>query len=226
MFFKVGSVYREGCDELDDSVSGLHDKVFDIVKGLPGKNVIDVGAGRGSMSCRLHDAGFDVQAIDMRDDWQHPSIPYVQADLNSDEWGVDGMHDIVLALETIEHLKNPRSFIRGLKMLTTPGGYIILTMPNIENPMSKFWFLLKGQYALFRQDDLSYGHINPMTEFEVRTICNENGLKIDQVLHGGNYPIIYLHRNLIDSLLWSLVNLIAYPFSKNLSICKIYVIKN
>lgn len=220
---QIGSVYRKDCHALDDSVSGLHNEIFRIIATLPGHDVVDVGAGRGAMSLRLHDAGYYVAAIDIRDDWQH-NVAYMQADLNSSDWGIPQEYDIAVSIETIEHLENPRAFLRGIKKIIKPGGHIVLSMPNIENPISKFWFLLRGQFALFRKEDLSYGHINPMTEFEVGAICEDLGLQIEGVYRGGNYPIIYIHRNLKDSLLWSIVNLISLPFSRNLSVCKIYVI--
>lgn len=219
--FQIGTVYGQ-CAEGDDSVAGLHAQVFELLTSLPGSTVLDIASGHGHLSQMLATAGYEVEACDCREEFDLP-IPYHRADLNGSDWGIDPGFDLIVSLETIEHLENPWHFLRGLKALLNPGGHIVLSCPNIENPLSKAWFLLRGQFNLFRPSDVDYGHINPMTEFEVRTVCKAIGLRVLQVLPGGTYPLIYLHRNLTDSLLTSVVNLLGLPLG-NLSTCKIYVI--
>ena len=45
--------------------------------------------------------------------------------------------DVVVAVETIEHLENPRAFMRELTRLVKSGGTVIVTTPNQLSLLSK-----------------------------------------------------------------------------------------
>jgi hypothetical protein len=132
------------------------------------------------------------------------------------DMAVDGLHEV------IDHLKCPCQFITEASNLVKLGGQLLISTPNIENHISKAIFLLRGGYFLFDEASLSYGHISPMTEFQIKHICDSVGLNLTQVIRSVTYPIIYIHRNIIDTFLWSIIALVALPFSKNQSPCKIY----
>jgi 2-polyprenyl-3-methyl-5-hydroxy-6-metoxy-1,4-benzoquinol methylase len=226
---------------------GLHQQVFSLVdriKGRLGKNsvpesdplkILDVAAGAGAFSKRLLDHGYSVEAVDIdRDNFIYLSrIPFHKVDLNDlPEWdgfvqSHRGSYDIVVSQETIEHLENPWSFLRGLKELAKPEGYIILTTPNIESPWSKFIFILRNKFFMFTEGDLQFGHVSPLTSFEISTILGKNGMEVTEVYPGGSYPLIWIRRSIVDSVLWCGVNLLAFPFTDkvNLSTCKIYLIQ-
>ena len=53
-------------------------------------------------------------------------------------------------METIEHLENPRAFVRLLTRLARPGGWVIVTTPNQHSLLSKGTFLLRGQHVHFQ----------------------------------------------------------------------------
>jgi 2-polyprenyl-3-methyl-5-hydroxy-6-metoxy-1,4-benzoquinol methylase len=220
-FIQVGRVdkprFYQGLKDM--AVDGLHETVVPLVKG---PNVLDLGSGEGALAQRLSDAGHNVTASEMTG--YKGSLSIVECDFNTHEWSnhFTEKYDSVIAIEVIEHLKCPWMFIEEAAKLMRPGGQLLISTPNIENPISKGIFLLRGQYFLFRVEDLSYGHISPLTEFQIRTICCANGFKLERVVRAGSYPIIYLHRNLKDSILWSTIALMAYPFSRNQSPCKIY----
>lgn len=210
---QIGSVdkpryYR---NRRDMAVDGLHETVVSLVKG---HNVLDLGSGEGALSQRLRDAGHHVdESNDV--DFNKPGC--------SDAYH---KYDSVISIEVIEHLKSPWLFVEEAAKLVNPGGQLLISTPNIENPISKAIFLLRGQYFLFRDDDQKYGHISPLTEFQIKTICNAVGLELRRAVRAGTYPIIYLHRGVKDTLLWSVIALVATPFSKNQSPCKIYDIRS
>lgn len=209
MLFKIGTIdkprYYKG--RRDMAVDGLHEAIVPLVKG---HTVLDLGSGDGALAERLRDTGHNVEESD-------------DVDFDVHGWSeIYGKYDSVISIEVIEHLKSSWNFINEASELVKPGGQLLISTPNIENPISKLIFLLRGQYFLFRQPDLSYGHISPLTEFQIKTIAEANGLKLINVVRAGTYPIIYVHRNAIDTLLWSTIALTALPLSKNQSPCKIY----
>ena len=210
------------------AINGLHEKVLDLVKMLPGRCLADIASGPGAMSQRLIDNGFDVLMIDRLDSSDILSKGqrvYYKRDLNDRDWYKNiSQSDVVLSLETIEHLENPRAFIRGLKAVTKPNGYILLSTPNIESPISKVWFLLKSRFSWFGEFDYNEsGHITPLTDIQIRQICGELSLKIEVTYYTGEYPFIV--NTDIKSAIFSLfANMLFFPFGKMAS-CKVYQIR-
>jgi SAM-dependent methyltransferase len=221
--------------------SGLHIQVFSLINHIKESldkdsiEILDVSAGEGAFSKRLFDHGFKVEAIDLdADNFKYSSIiPFHAVNLNDlGAWSSfvqshRSKYDILVSQETIEHLEDPWSFLRGLKELVKPEGYLILTTPNIESPWSKLLFILRDRFFMFSDRDLEYGHINPLNSFEIEVIMRRIGMEIVEIYPGGSYPLIWIRRSVIDSLLWCGANILAVPFANkvNLSTCKIYLIQ-
>jgi SAM-dependent methyltransferase len=90
----------------------------------------------------------------------------------------DGAADVVAAVETIEHLENPRSFARELVRLARPGGWIVITTPNQLNLSSLLCLAARKEYAQFQSDGLGGypAHITALLETDLTKIARENGL--------------------------------------------------
>jgi 2-polyprenyl-3-methyl-5-hydroxy-6-metoxy-1,4-benzoquinol methylase len=85
--------------------------------------------------------------------------------------------DIVISVETIEHLENPRAFYRELVRITKPGGYVLVTTPNQLSLLSKLTLLLKNQFNAFQEAPGLYpSHITALLEADLRRIAQECGL--------------------------------------------------
>jgi len=155
----------------------------------PGGRVLDVGAGAGAMSLRLGDAGYEMTATDLfRASFRAPGIPFVQADLNTPfACHLPGPFDAVVALEIIEHLENPRHVLRQLRALLPKGGQLVLSTPNISNPVSQALFLRRGQYQWFSDNDYhEQGHITPLSPWTLVKALEESGFVVRQELGVGN----------------------------------------
>jgi SAM-dependent methyltransferase len=87
----------------------------------------------------------------------------------------DDSGDVVAAVETIEHLENPRAFVRELVRLTRPGGWVVLTTPNQLSLLSKLTLVLKNQFNAF-QDSCYPAHITALLEMDLRRMASEAGL--------------------------------------------------
>lgn len=137
-----------------------------------GAQVLELGAGGGAMSQRLADAGYQVSACDLFAGNFSPAgtIPFHIADLNaafSSE--IEGQWDAIVALELIEHLENPRHFLRECCRLLRPGGVLVLSTPNLANPVSQALFLRQGDFQWFSESDYrEQGHIMPLAPSVLR----------------------------------------------------------
>lgn len=146
-----------------------------------GARVLELGAGSGAMSLRLADLGFAITASDLfAESFQPAQVPFVAADLN----GAFAAHwpqgfDAVLALEIVEHLENPRQVLRQIRALLPVGGQLVLSTPNIANPVSQALFLRRGQFQWFRDVDYrEQGHITPLSPWMLEQALHEAGFAI------------------------------------------------
>jgi SAM-dependent methyltransferase len=144
--------------------TGVHEQAGGLVQKYfaAGNTVLDVGAGAGAFSQRLADLGYSVTALDVDPEkWIPKEIPFQV--LNIDKGiaeSVNNSYDSVCCLEVIEHVENPWNLLREIYSVTKPGGYLLLSTPNITSFLSRALFFLTGRFHQFDDGDLSYGHID------------------------------------------------------------------
>ena len=176
--------------------SGVHEQMARLIeRRLPaGSRILDLGAGAGAFSARLHDAGYAVEALDVDETkWRAEEVPFRVLDVDQGlPTSATGSYDGISCLEVIEHLENPWQFMREVFPLVRPGGYLFLSTPNTTSFLSRAIFLIKGRFHQFDSPDLLYGHINPMTAFEVETAATRAGWRVLEIRPGGYLPILDL----------------------------------
>jgi ubiquinone/menaquinone biosynthesis C-methylase UbiE len=105
---------------------------------LRGKKVLEIACGRGGFSRWLAEQGAKVTAADYSPVavelsrarlCDFPSCEAKQEDLQSLSFP-DGAFDVVISLETLEHLPSPITGLRELVRVTKHGGVLLLTGPN------------------------------------------------------------------------------------------------
>lgn len=159
----MSETQHRGAEETDesylgvpiDAAAGVHGAVVDALKRRlgPGARVADIGAGRGGLSLRLRDAGFVPEAFDVDpSDWRAEGITITQCDLDHGLEPVEarGSFDAYCAIEVIEHLENPRGFLRDLMALAGPSGaVVVLSAPNPLDTFSSLSFFRRGTFNWF-----------------------------------------------------------------------------
>lgn len=155
------------------ALPGLHEYAFEqFSRHCPqGASVLELAAGSGAMSLRLADAGYRVTATDyVAENFRlHETIPFFASDLNRDfAAGREGAHDAVCAMEIIEHLENPRHFVRQCHAVLKPGGMLLLSTPNLDNAASIATFLRGNNFQWFSDADYEHdGHITPLSQWQI-----------------------------------------------------------
>lgn len=108
----------------------------------------------------------------------------------------DHFADVVISVETIEHLENPRAFYRELVRLAKPNGYVIVTTPNQLSLLSKLTLLLKNQFNAFQEAPGLYpSHITALLEIDLRRIAREAGLSDIKVIYSDRGRIPFMNRD-------------------------------
>jgi SAM-dependent methyltransferase len=158
----------------------------------------DVGCGTGALAecCRgLYERYVGIDLV--RYDDFPAETEFVQADLDTGRAPLpDGMADVVVSAETIEHVENPRALFRELVRLARPGGWVVVTTPNQLSLLSKFSLLLRNQFPAFREAPGLYpAHLTALLEIDLLRMARECGLTeaATRFTNSGRIPGTPLH---------------------------------
>lgn len=104
---------------------------------LIGKRVLDMSCAWGGHAVAFANRGAHVTAADLNDHKfealrefaadQKLSMTVLQADCQA--LPLDGKYDVILALDLIEHIPDPKAMAAEIKRLLNPGGVCIITTP-------------------------------------------------------------------------------------------------
>jgi len=168
--------------------------------------ILDIASGEGALSLRLKDSRVKRQFADkiLNVDIIEPKEPllftYYQIDLNnedqlkalSDEYKC--CFDLILGIETIEHLENPKMYLKYLREMLDVNGHLFISTPNINNPMSRRMFYKNGRIEQFTERDMNeYGHISIILPHVLESMASSVGLELMCEYPLGLYPKFWLY---------------------------------
>lgn len=174
---------------------GLHEACFEVVQShvRPGARVLDIAAGAGAFPQRLLEAGYQVVANDIdQDAWCLNGVQKFALDLNHpvESSAFGAAFDLVVAMEVIEHLQNPTKLLQDCGRLLAPGGYVLLSTPNVVDIDSRLIFLRKGSFYHFSpQSYFATGHRAILPYWLLELLFVEARLEVVERRAGG------LHRD-------------------------------
>lgn len=158
--------------------------------------LLDVGCGTGNLWQFVADRFDRYEGIDVVSYSGFPSAAvFHKAELDSDALPISSDYaHVVAAVETIEHLENPRKFVRELVRVTRPGGWVMVSTPNQLSLLSLLTLVTKRRFNAFQ--DVHYPtHISALLEVDLRRIAGECGLREVACDFGnhGRVPLTALH---------------------------------
>ena len=146
---------------------GLHQFVGEslIVRfARPGVKAIDLGSGGGAMAERMHSLGCEVVSADLSARGFEANLPHIAIDLNQPDFasilGLE-VYGLVTAIEVIEHLESPVSFLRNVRCMLCPGGVAVISTPNVDSLPTRLRFLQNGKIRMM-DDRGEPTHISPI----------------------------------------------------------------
>jgi SAM-dependent methyltransferase len=166
--------------------------------GPRGGRVIDVGCGGGALWPLLRDHFSTYCGLDaVRYDGFPAECEFGLVDLDAPVWpATRGPGDVVVAVETIEHLENPWAFMRNVAALAKPGGLVVVTTPNQLSLLNLLTLATKRRFSSF-QDAHFPVHKTALLESDVCRAARQAGLDVIETgyswhgrvpLSGGHYP--------------------------------------
>lgn len=152
-----------------DIEAAIHFARYAIARSLvSGKRVLDFACGEGYGSHLLKEAGAaHVVGADVSEEsvakadkmFGRVGLEFKQLDAAKiGEIFRDGEFDVVISVETIEHLKDPEAFLSELKRITKPTGIIVISCPNDH------WYYPEPT-------DSNPYHLRKYTFAEFKTMC-------------------------------------------------------
>jgi len=192
-------------------------------------HILDIACGDGSLALQIREFRVEKQLADeiiTVDRLEPPEplfFPYYQIDLNNKEQfeQLAGEYrdyfDIILGIDTIEYLENPKMYLSYLKEMLHEDGHLFISASNINNPVTRRTFYKKGKIERFCENGTCKNIILPHMLESLASSLQLN-LMIEYAL--GLYPKFWLYPDR-KSIYVTLCNILMPRFRG--SWCKLYI---
>ena len=154
----------------------------------PGSRVLDLGAADGSVARALKKRGCTVWGIEQDERAAEAASQVcdrvIVADLEAKEafeaLGSETF-DVVLALDVLEHLRDPAPVLKRAASHLTPKGIAVVSIPNVTHGALRL-SLLEGRFNYTEQGLLDRTHLRFFDRHAAERLISDAGLTISQHL--------------------------------------------
>jgi SAM-dependent methyltransferase len=172
------------------TIGGLHASLIPLVQSLRLEcraRILDMGCGTGAWLKRLHGIGFrQLTGID-RDvkGFLVPDIAhFIPVNLDN-ETPLPTDFSLVSIIEVIEHVENPYRLVEIAVNALAPGGWLLITSPNIYSLRARVRFLIRSRVPQFEyssNSSIEEDHIHPIVlEAYKRKVFDRCNLSISRI---------------------------------------------
>ncbi len=117
------------------------------------KKVLEVACHTGYVSAWLQRQGCEVTGAEIYGPALEKAKPYLHRSVlgnieDTEVWSdiAKEKYDVVLYMHILEHLVNPDEILKKTQDILTPGGNVIICLPNISNWENR-WEIFKGDFG-------------------------------------------------------------------------------
>lgn len=150
--------------------------------------ILDCGCGIGIVGIILKVGGYEnVIGIDLnKKNLDVASKFYKVYEMDCEGINFNDKFDVVLALNIIEHLNNPKKFLHNVKKILKNNGCFILSLPN------EIWF---GKIFGFTSKDPTHKH--SWNYFQFKNFLEDNGFEIIDMKPVGRFPLLFFSHTIM-----------------------------
>ena len=176
---------RYDFDAIDPEANSVHGSVVRLVG--TDVRVLELGTATGYMSKTLRDRGCSVVGIEIDPDMAASAEQFcdrmVVGDLDSLDFESElagEEFDVIVAADVLEHLKDPLAVLLGLRRFLRPGGFFVLSVPNIAHGSVRL-ALLGGQFQYQDLGLLDATHLRFFTRRSLEQLLDEAELGLAEL---------------------------------------------
>jgi 2-polyprenyl-3-methyl-5-hydroxy-6-metoxy-1,4-benzoquinol methylase len=195
-----GISYQYRAATSEDSHQHLYPSVSRLLQNIPsGSIVMDAGCGNGSFLALFQDRNWQLHGSDLSPTGieiaskTYPNINFFLADgqtLYAGFLATVGPVDIVISTEVIEHIYDPRGFLRNCFDLLKPGGTIVLTTPY-HGYLKNLLLAVTGKMDHHFTVLWDHGHIKFWSRKTLETALRETGFTNIEFAGSGRIPYVW-----------------------------------
>jgi len=196
-----GISYTYSAANSEASHQHLYPSVSRFLKNVsPGSVVMDAGCGNGSFIALFQDRNWQLHGSDLSTTGievarkTFPNINFFLADgqtLYRDFLATVGQVDVVISTEVIEHLYDPRGFLRNCCDLLRPGGTIVLTTPY-HGYLKNLLLAITGKMDQHFTVLWDHGHIKFWSRKTLTQALQEAGFTNIEFAGSGRIPYVWM----------------------------------
>lgn len=189
----------DGYAYADPGLNSSHDYLLPAIRkelsriGGRSRRLFDLGCGNGSVGALVASDGWDVTGVDVSREGieqarqAYPGLRFETGSAYDDLAAKYGRFPVVISLEVVEHLYDPRLYARTLFNLVEPGGTAV-----ISTPFHGYWknlaMALTGKMDAHFNALWDHGHIKFWSEKTLSELLIEAGFTAPRFLRVGRIP--------------------------------------
>lgn len=175
----------------------------------PAQKVLEVGMGGGDTLLyikqqKLASEAVGVDIVQLKgSNQEHPLIDKLYIlDLENDLLPFqENYFDVIIAGDVLEHLVDPWRVLKELTKYLKPGGYILISLPNIRDMYAVIPIVLRGDFAYADKGLFDKTHVRFFCKKNMKELIKSTGnLKLDKILPIQNYGSQNLKRKVFNIL--------------------------
>jgi len=164
------------------------------------RTVLELGCATGYVSGLMTKNGCRVTGIELDPDAANEAQVHCEKVLTGDlsDPGfldrISDRFDVVLCGDILEHLPDPPTLLKHLHQLLSPGGFVLVSMPNVAYWRMR-WDLLLGRFEYAEVGLLDWTHLRFYTVNTFSQLVEDTGYRIDEiVINDAGFPLSNLLR--------------------------------
>ena len=154
------------------------------------RNILDVGCSNGALGASLRHAvpGRRVVGVDYDPAFVTEAAERldrsIQADLNHFDWAAafgDDRFDCIIFADVLEHLVSPEQVLVAARDFLSPGGCVVMSVPNIRHISALFSIFGRGTFPRRDRGIFDRTHLRWFCVNDAKHLLADSGFQVEQM---------------------------------------------